>query len=129
MASPAPAPVSLVEAARRLGGDLVGTVQDRVELLAVELQEEKLRLTQMFIWASFVVFAGIMALTFGTLTIVVLCGPDARAAVLVAFALLYGGAAVGLVLAFRRFLRRQPLPLQASLEELQKDAACIPPPN
>lgn len=117
----------LLDSARLLGLRLVATVQDRVALLSVELQEEKLRLTQMLLWVSAIVFAGIMTMTFGTLLVIYLCWESARLALLVGFTLFYGAATGALVLAFQRFLRRQPAPLAATLGELETDARCIRP--
>jgi uncharacterized membrane protein YqjE len=127
MAGASPSPPGLLDSARLLGLRLVTTVQDRVALLSVELQEEKLRLTQMLLWVSAIVFAGIMAMTFGTLLVIYLCWESARLALLVGFTLFYGAATGALVLAFQRFLRRQPAPLAATLGELETDARCIRP--
>jgi uncharacterized membrane protein YqjE len=124
-----PPPAGLLDSARLLGGQLVATVQDRVTLLSVELQEEKLRLTQMFLWAGLTIFAGIMTMTFVTLLLVYLWWDSARLALLAGFALFYGGATTALVIAFQRFLRRQPAPLAATLGELEADAQCIRPPS
>lgn len=125
MSETPPSPAGLLEAARLFGGQLVATVQDRVTLLSIELQEEKLRLTYLLLWVSAVVFAGIMALTFATLLLVQLCWDSARLPVLVGFTLLYGGIALALIIAFRRFLQRQPRPLAVTLNELEGDARCF----
>jgi uncharacterized membrane protein YqjE len=119
----------LLDSASAFGSSLLATVQSRAELLSLELQEEKLRLTQMFIWASIATFAGTMAATFATLTVVYLCWESGRLAVLASFAVLYSAATVGLVVAFRRFLRRAGPPLAATRAELEADAQCIRRPN
>lgn len=121
-------PAGLIDSARLLGSQLVDAVRDRIALLSLELREEKLRFTAMFLWASLVVFTGLMALTFGTLVIVYLCWESARLGILVAFALFYAAAAAALVVAFQRFLKRQPAPLAGTLAELAADAQCIRPP-
>jgi len=41
----------------------------------------------------------------------------------------YAGAAGATVLAFRRYLARQPRPFAATIAELREDRACIPKPN
>ena len=48
---------------RKLGDSLLATVQERIGLFSIELQEEKLRLIQVFFWISAIVFAGILAVT------------------------------------------------------------------
>jgi uncharacterized membrane protein YqjE len=70
-----------------------------------------------------------MALTFASLTLVYLFWDTARLAVLVGLTVVYAGAAVAIVLAFRRYLARQPRPFAATIEELREDRACIPKPN
>ncbi|MDP2137663.1 MAG: phage holin family protein [Candidatus Didemnitutus sp.] len=110
---------------RALGDGLVASLQDRLELLSLELQEEKFRLIQTFIWISAAVFTGMMAVTFASLTVVYLFWESARLAVLGGLALLYTGALGLIIVALRRFLARQPNPLAATLDEISKDRACI----
>ena len=112
---------------RALGDSLLTSVQDRLALAAVELQEEKFRLIQLFIWISAAIFTGMMAITFASLTLVYLFWESARLAVLGGLALLYSGALVALVVALRRFIARQPSPFDATLQEIREDIACIRP--
>ena len=114
---------------RVLGDAFLGSLQDRVELVSLELQEEKFRLIQTFIWISAAMFACAMALTFASLTLVYFFWESARLAVLGGLALLYSGAAVAIVVAFRRYLARQPRPFAATIDELKEDRACIPREN
>ena len=114
---------------RVLGESLLAGVQDRVELVSVELQEEKIRLIQSFCWISAALFASAMALTFASLTLVYLFWDTARLAVLGGLTLVYASAGVAIVGAFRRFLARQPRPFAATIEELKEDRGCIPTSN
>ena len=123
------APAGFLSSLRTLGDGLLGTVQDRLELFSVELQEEKFRLIQTFIWISAAVFAGMMAITFASLTLVYLFWESARLAVLGGLTLLYAGALVAIVVSFRRFIARQPHPFAATRQELGEDRACIRSPN
>ena len=104
---------------------LVEGVEERLQLLSVELHEEKIRLIQIFVWISAAVFTGMMALGFISLTVVFLFSGTARVVALGSFAVLYTGAVTTLVLLFRRFLARQPKPFAATIEELKEDSACI----
>ena len=122
-------PPGLLASFRLLGESLLAGVQDRVELVSVELQEEKFRLIQTFCWISAAMFASAMALTFASLTLVYLFWDTARLAVLVGLTGVYACAAGAIVLAFRRYLARQPRPFAATIEELKEDRACIPKPN
>ena len=100
-------------------------MRDRTELLALELHEEKLHLIQAFLWIAATVFTAVMAMTFATLTLVYVFWDTARLAVLAGCALFYTGATALIILAFRRFLDRQPRPLAATIEELQADETCL----
>ena len=110
---------------RSLADSLLATVEDRIELISAELQEEKYRLIQVFIWISAAVFAGMMAVTFASITLVYLLWDSARLAALGGLTLLYTGAAVTIVVAFRRYLARQPRPFAATLQEIKVDRTCI----
>ena len=124
-----PSASGFVGALRTLVDGLVTGVQHRIELFSVELQEEKFRLVQIFIWISAAVFAGVMAFAFVSLTLVYFFWESARLPVLGGLALFYTAALLGIVLAFRRFLARQPQPFSATLSELSEDRACIPAKN
>ncbi len=119
----------LLDSIRHFGRGLLASVQDRIELVSLELQEEKLRLIQTFIWISAAIFASMMALTFASLALVYLFWESARLAVLGGLALAYAGAAVAIIVALRRFLARQPRPFAATIEELKQDRECIPREN
>ena len=120
-----PASAGFLHSLRALGDGLLATVQDRLELFSVELQEEKFRLIQIFVWISAAVFTGMMALTFVSLTLVYLFWASARLAVLGGLTIVYTGALVAIVIAFRRFIARQPSPFAATLHEMGEDRACI----
>ena len=125
MDTASPAPTGFLSSFRALGDGLLNTVQHRLELFSVELQEEKFRLIQTFIWISAAVFAAMMTLTFASLTLVYLFWDSARLAVLGGLTLVYAAALVAIIVAFRRFTARQPNPFTASLQEIGADRACI----
>lgn len=122
---PPSAPSGLFESFRALGDGLIASLQDRVELFSVELQEEKFRLIRTFVWISAAIFTGMMAVTFASLTLVYFFWDSARLGVLGGLTLLYTGIAVAIVIALRRFLARQPRPFAATLQEIEQDRACI----
>ena len=125
METPPPASPGFLGSFRALGDGLLATVEGRVELFSVELQEEKFRLIQAMLWISAVVFAGMMAAMFASLTLVYLFWDSARLAVLGGLAAFYAAALVAIILAFRRHLARQPKPVAATLDELGADRSCI----
>ena len=120
-----PDSAGVLSAVRALADGLLAGAQDRLELLAVELHEEKFRLIQIFVWISAAIFAGVMAITFASITLVYLFWESARLAVLGGLTLIYAGALVAVVIAFRRYLARQPRPFAATLEEIKTDRSCI----
>lgn len=125
MESRSSASPGFIESLAGLGDNLLGTLQERVELISIELQEEKYRLVQLIIWISATVFAGGMALTFATLTVVYLFWDTARIAVLAGFTGLYGVALVFVVIALRRVFTHQPKPFEATIDSLKEDRSCI----
>ena len=125
MESPSSTAPGFLHSVRSLADSLLATVEDRIELISVELQEEKFRLIQVFIWISAAVFAAMMAITFASITLVYLLWDSARLAALGGLTLLYTGAAVVIVVAFRRHLARQPRPFAATLDEIKVDRSCI----
>ena len=120
-----PASAGFLGALRTLGDGLIASLQQRLELLSAELQEEKYRLIHVFIWISAAIFTGMMAVAFASLTLVYLFWESARLAVLGGLTLFYTGALVAIVVAFRRYLARQPAPFAATRQELAEDRACI----
>jgi uncharacterized membrane protein YqjE len=120
------APASgLLGSLRALLDGLLGSAHDRLELLALELHEEKYRLIQIFIWISAIVFFVMLAMVFVSLALVILLWDTARVAVICSLAGGYVLAAVGTVLGFRRYLKRQPKPFAGTLKELREDRECI----
>lgn len=120
-----PASAGLFEAFRRLGETLIGTLHDRIELLSIELEEEKRRLIRLFVAVGAALFAGLMAVTFAGITLVYFVPEPARPWALLGLTLAYAGAAVALVVAVRRALARQPRPFAGTLRELKEDRACL----
>lgn len=125
MAPLSPAPTGLLDTLRTLGDSLLGSLHDRLELISVEVQEEKHRLIRTFVWISAAIFTGMMAIAFASLTLVVYFWDTARVAALGSLTLCYTAALVAIILALRRHLAHQPGPFAATLEEFQEDRACI----
>ena len=125
MATTPSSPTGFLGSFRALGDTLLSSVQDRMELFSVELQEEKYRLIQIFVWICAAVFTAMMAIAFASLTLVYLLWESARLAALGGLTLLYTGVLIAIVVTFRRFLARQPQPFEATRHELAEDRACI----
>lgn len=106
-------------------GNLMAIARSRLELAAVELQEEKHRLIQMLIWASAAIFSGFMAFILVNITVVYLFWETARLTVLIVLTLFYTGMLAAIALGFRHYIRRQSLPFSETIEEFQKDRECF----
>jgi uncharacterized membrane protein YqjE len=117
--------LELAGAAGRLGGLAADTLRDRLELLALELREDRVRIIQLLILA----FLG-SALVLCGLILLVAAGvyalpPEWRLAGLAlagAAALATGGAAL---CSLRRRLKSGPGLFAQSVAELEKDKACF----
>ncbi len=119
----------ILEAAGDALDGVLETVQTRVRLLGVELQEEKLRMVQLAIWIAAAVFSAGMVMTFLSATLVYLLWERAPVGVLVGLTVFYAVCFFVIVRQFRRFLARQPVPFDTTLGEIKKDRACLRPVN
>lgn len=120
-----PGSSGLLGSLRGFADGLLGSVHDRIELFSVELQEEKHRLVQTFLWASAIVVLALLTLVCASFALVVLFWETARVAVAAGITLAYLVALVAVIVGFKRYLRRQPKPFQATLSELREDRACL----
>ena len=122
-------PTGPLDALRALGDNLLSGLQQRIELFATELQEEKYRLIRLFLWISAAVFAGMLAVTFASITLVYYFWEAARLEVLIGLTGLYAGLLLVIMLVLRRFIARQPVPFADTQRELGVDRTCIRKPN
>ena len=120
------APTGIVDSLQALGDGLLATLHDRVKLVSLEVQEEKLGLIGILFWAGAVILAAGLAITFVSLALVyALWGTSGLPVLLAVLATAYSCALVAAIVAFRRSLSRQPQPFAATLQELEADRTCI----
>ena len=114
----------LATTSRRFAERLLTIGENRLELLTVEVQEERERLLHAFLLALGVAAFGLLAGLTLTAAIVVLLWQYSPFAVLLTLTGLYGVAAVCL---YRRLtlLLRDWQTLSATLDQLRKDRACL----
>ncbi|RJP47778.1 MAG: phage holin family protein [Desulfobacteraceae bacterium] len=112
-------------AAGRLGGIAAQILQDRLELLALELREANIRFVQILLLAAIGVSFFMLGLLLLVLAVVYVLPPEWRFYGLAAAAAagILAGAAV--FFALRRHLQRKQLAFDQSLTELKKDTACF----
>ena len=125
MENTTPGSAGIMGSIRALGDNLLASAEERLELFSFDLQEEKFRLIQTFIWISAALFTGMMAVMFASLTLVYLFWESARLSVLGGLTVFYSVTLVIVIIAFRRFIARQPRPFAATLQEISQDRACI----
>ena len=111
----------LMESLKRLASTLTSIVSTRLELLANELQEERLWLTQMSLYALFTIFCFGMALLLLTIFIVVLFWDANRLAVLGGLSILF--IVLGTLMAniLRVKANSRPKLFSVSIAEFSKD--------
>jgi uncharacterized membrane protein YqjE len=111
----------LMGSAKRLLDTLLGVVATRLELLANELQEERLRLTQMLFFALGALFFLGMTVLVLTVFVVVLFWDEHRLAVLFMLSVFFFLAGLLMAMLYRQQARAKPRLFAASLAELHAD--------
>jgi uncharacterized membrane protein YqjE len=104
----------------------LATVENRVELFAVEVQEEKCRLVEALLCAAAVGAFGMMGLTLLTFTVVTLFWENGRTYALVGLTVAYLIAA-GLAWRGLQLRLRSRSAFSGTLDELRKDRSCLRP--
>jgi len=112
-------PPGLLSLVQRLAFSGVGALRNRGELLAVEWQEERARLTQVMLMAAGFGFLAMLGVLLLTATVIFLVPEDKRIYVTAGFTVLYLLGAVAAWLSLRSLLQRAPF--AESLDQVQKD--------
>ena len=122
---PAPASLgSLVASSKHLVRRLFATGENRLELLAVEMQEARARLLHALWLALFVAAFGLLALLALNVAVVILFWSCSPVRVLLILAGLYSLIAICLYRRLARLLRDWQM-LSATLDQLRKDRECL----
>jgi uncharacterized membrane protein YqjE len=111
----------LLTSLKQLVATLVAVVQTRLELLASEVQAEKLRLTQLLLLCISALFFLACAVLLLTVLVVVALWDTHRLLAIGGFAALYLGMGVGFALAARARAAAGTQLFVASLAEFEKD--------
>jgi len=111
--------------AGRYGGIATQILQDRLELLALELREAKVRFVQALLLACMAVVFSLLGLLLLILAVLYILPPEWRLYWIAgtAVASILTGTALFIVLC--RHLGRKPLAFAQSMDELKKDASCF----
>lgn len=110
-----------MESLKRLLSTLASIVSTRLELLANELQEERLHLTQMLFFALFTLFCFGLGVLLLTAFIVVLFWDEHRLAVLGTLSVIFFALGALTAMLLRNRMQAKSKLFSASLAELAKD--------
>lgn len=110
-----------MESLKRMAGTLLAIIQTRLELLSNELEEERLRISQMLFYGSIALFFFGLAIMLLTAFIVVVFWDSNRLLVLGSFTALYFVAGLLAWNASRRLAGEKSKLFSASLAELADD--------
>jgi uncharacterized membrane protein YqjE len=103
---------------------LLATAQNRVQLLAVECQEERCRTVEAVVLAMAVGTLGGLALLLCTLTVIVLFWDSGRIVALLSLTGIYLLGAIAVWRVLRARLQRHS-PFGSTIDELRKDRSCL----
>jgi uncharacterized membrane protein YqjE len=116
--------VSAAGALRRISETFLSILHNRLELMTLELKEEKHWVMATLMFAAFAIVFGILSIVAILVTIAVLVPAEARVWVMPGICLVtLAGLAVTL-LGLKKKLKR-PAPLTDTLAEIKKDIACL----
>ena len=113
--------MAMTDTLGRLGATLLSMVQTRLELAAIEMEEESRRLLGYFalVLLSLVLFG--IAMLMVALTIILVFWDTYRIQAALGLALLFGAAAVVASMTLRASFAKRPRLLSATVGELNKD--------
>lgn len=115
-----------MQSLRNLAATAIGILQTRLELLATEIEEERLRILQLVLWGC----VALLFLSFGllmlTFAVVVLFWDTHRVLIAVLLGVTYLAIGVAVAVMARRVVQRSRL-FTASIGELAKDRDKLTP--
>jgi uncharacterized membrane protein YqjE len=117
----------LLGSARAVLAGLIEIGQTRLQLAATELEEERLRIAELLLFACATLFFLGVGLVLAALLMVLVFWDNGRVLVLAIEAALFLGLGVGLGVAWRRRAAAKPRLLATTLAELQRDQSALRP--
>jgi uncharacterized membrane protein YqjE len=115
----------LLGAARAALAGLIEIGHTRLQLAATELEEERLRIAQLLIYACAALFFLGLGLVLAALLLVLLFWESNRVLVLALEAALFLAVGAGLCVAWRRKATTKPKLMATTLAELERDRAAL----
>ena len=115
----------LLASARSILAGVIEIGQTRLRLASTEIEEERLRLAELLLWATFALFFLGVGLVFAALLVVLLFWDGPREWVLAAMTTVFLGVGVCASVVWRRKARDKPAFLATTMAELQRDQAAL----
>lgn len=119
--------MSLFDNLNRLANTLAGMMHTRLELMAVELEEELLRFARYFVYSLVTLFCAGMAVGLGVFLLIALFWDEHRIAVFVTLIGVFGGISFALAAWLRHQFLYKPRLLEHTINEFKKDTGLISP--
>jgi uncharacterized membrane protein YqjE len=110
---------------KRASDTLLGLAQNRLELFALELQEEKIRILSLFTWLAVALAIVVTGLLIGLITLAVYCWSVSGYFGLAGLALALLSIGSAMLWAVHAQLQRKPPPFAATIGEFSKDRNCL----
>lgn len=117
----------MVNSVRSFMASWVALLRTRVEILSLELEEQREWMEHLMILTVAAIFCVCFGMLLLTLFVVVLFWENYRLWVLGGFALLYLGGGLGLVMSLRKKSRNRPRIFSTTATELAKDHSYLQP--
>lgn len=111
----------ILQSLRNLATTLVALLQNRIELLATDLEEERIRLLELLFWAAGALFFFALGVLMITMFVVLLLWDSHRLAGIIVLAAVFLAIGVGLAIGVRNRMHMRSRLFSASLDELAKD--------
>ena len=111
----------ILQSLRNLATTLVALLQNRIELLATDLEEERIRLLQVLFWAAGALFFIALGVLMITMLVVLLLWDSYRLTGIVVLAAVFLAIGVGLAIGVRNRMHMRSRLFSSSLDELAKD--------
>jgi uncharacterized membrane protein YqjE len=112
---------------RRLLAALVGLVRNRVELFALELQEQELRFIELLMLVGAALGLGLLALALFSAVFIFLFSEPLRIYAAAGLGVLYLAGVAAVVFRIKWWLREKPF--AESIAQVRKDFECLTPPR
>jgi uncharacterized membrane protein YqjE len=125
MGDPEIKPGGVLSSLRRAGESLLALAQSRLQLFALDLQSEKLRLLEALLWLGLGLAIGAVGLILGTVTLALYVWARTGYAGLLVLTGVYLGVGALILWRLRQRLRQGPAPFAQTIAEFQKDRACL----